>query len=375
MKNYKVIIAVLVAAGLLGWMVLRLYSNKQEIDTRATAALEVVETVVPVRTAVAAQQDVSNELTFQGAFEARKQLDIVAEAAGRLTSLRLEEGDRVGKGQAVAKIDDTSLRAQLAAAQASYDKMSKDVERFQRLREAGAVSQLQLEEVQLGLENSRTQVTGIQQQLKYTNVKSPMTGTVSTVMLEEGGFVSPGSKIATVVDISQLKMVVKVPENEVVKLRTGQPVEVRPDVYPDAVFNGRITNIAVQADAGRKYEVEIELPNPRDTPLRAGMYGSVSLKPTDSGAATALVIPRKALVGSLKDARVYVVLPNQTVELRPVQIGRTLEDQLEVTGGLAAGEKVVTTGQINLETGKKVRVLGEEAGAGAAVTALPAENE
>ena len=60
----------------------------------------------------------------------------------------------------------------MAAAQASYDKMSKDVERFQRLRDAGAVSQLQLEEVQLGLENSRTQVTGVQQQLKYTTVKS-----------------------------------------------------------------------------------------------------------------------------------------------------------------------------------------------------------
>ncbi|MCB0643311.1 MAG: efflux RND transporter periplasmic adaptor subunit [Phaeodactylibacter sp.] len=360
MKVVRTALTVIIVLGLAGLITFKLYSNKQIIDEKAQPKTE-VDTAIPVRVAQVHKLTKDNSLHLTGAFEARKELNIIAEAQGRLTNLYIQEGSSVQKGQTIAKVDDTGIRSQVATAEAALTKAQKDVERFERLAKVGAVSQLQLEEMQLNLQNVQSNLTATEQQLKYTTVRSPMTGIVKEVKVEEGSFATPGAVIATVVDVSQLKMVVKVPETDIIKVKKGQPVEIITEVYPDKVFTGNISLISVQADGGRKFDVEIELPNnDRSFPLKAGMYGNVSIQPSNGDVAeTALFVPRNAVVGSVKDAKVYVLQQDGTVQLRPVRVNEGAGEQVQILEGLQEGETVVTTGQINLSEGKAVHVLNE----------------
>lgn len=355
MQIIKNLLVAVVIIGIVGAMGYQLYANKQVIDEKAKPKAQ-VDTSVPVRTAQVEERTLNKTLSLTGAFEARKELSIIAETQGRLTQLNIQEGAQVHKGQNIAKIDDTNVRAQLATANAALAKAQKDVERFERLLDAGAISQLQLEDIRLNAQNQQSNVTNIEQMLKYTTPKSPMTGVIKEVMVEEGSFAAPGAPIATVVDISRLKMVVKVAETDIIKVKKGQIVSIQTDVYPNKTFNGKVTLIAVQADEGRKYDVEIELVNNKEFPLKAGMYGDVMITPSGK-AETGLFISRNAVVGSVKNAQVYILDQAGIAKLRAVEVGAEEGDQVRILKGLQKGETVITTGQINLSDGKKVEVI------------------
>jgi len=356
MKIVKIIIPFILILGLGMWIFSTLKANKEVINEKAQLEEEVV-TEVPVRVALVERLAIDNSLNLTGNFKARKELNIIAEAQGGISGLTIEEGQQISKGQIVAKIDDTSIQSQLATAKSSLEKAKKDVERYERLVKAGAVSQLQYEDVKLNMESAKTNVTAIEQQLKYTIVRSPMTGTVQEVKVEQGSFATPGTPIATILDVSRLKMVIKVPEIEIIKIKKGQKVEILTEVYPDHIFSGKVSLISVQADEGRKYDVEIELINNKQYPLKAGMYGTVKIEPSKE-VEYALFIPRKSLEGSVKNPQVYVI-EGAKVVLRDVAVGEIVEDQVEIKKGLEAGEKVVVTGQINLENGKRVKVINQ----------------
>jgi RND family efflux transporter MFP subunit len=359
MKYLKSIIAVLAIGGILFWMFSTLNENKETLEEKVQIREEVI-TEIPVRVAPVVQMKVDNSLKFNGTFEARKELPIIAEGQGRITQLNIKEGQQVSRGQMIAKIDDTNIQAQLTTVRASLEKSRKDVERYERLLKAGAISQQQYEEIKLGYQNAQANVTSIEQQLKYSSARAPMSGVIKEVKVEEGSFATPGSTIATVVDISRLKMIVKVDEKDIIKIREGQAVSITTDVYPDETLNGKVSLISVQADAGRKYEIEIELPNPRNTPLRPGMYGYVSIEPAEKIEKTALFIERKAIVGSVQKPMVYVLNHANEAQYKAVKIGDTKGDKVEVLSGLEKGELVVTTGQINLTDGKKALILNQD---------------
>src|SRR5206468_775472 len=153
-------------------------------------------------------------------------------------------------------------------------------------------------------------------QMKYTTVRSPMSGIISEVSVEQGSFVQPGSNIGKVVDVSRLKMVVQVSEADVVRLKKGQAVTITTDIYPEKTFPGNISLIAVQADEARRYDVEVELPNNNQYRLKAGMFGTVTMDVTEPGSeGQKLFIPRKAIIGSVKEPQVYVLNSDTTVTL------------------------------------------------------------
>ncbi|WP_338789888.1 efflux RND transporter periplasmic adaptor subunit [Bernardetia sp. MNP-M8] len=366
MKKYTTpIIALSLVIAVAVWMFLTLKSNKETIDANAAVQEDVI-TNIPVRVDKVEQISFDKNINFTGTFEARKELEIIAEAQGRITQLAIREGQQVSKNQLVAKIDDTNILAQLTSVRAVVAKAKKDVERYERLTEAGAISQQQYEEVKLNYQNAQANVTAIEQQLKYSMARSPMAGIIKEVKVEEGSFASAGTLIATVVDIEKLKMIVKVGEKEIVKIKNGQSVEITTDVYPDNIFKGTVTLISVQADAGRKYEVEIELPNPNKTPLRPGMYGNVAIDAQNKNNTqnqSGLFVARKAVVGSVQSPKIYVVNTvngQNQVSYKTVKIGKTVGDKVEIIEGLKMGETVVISGQINLSDGKTITIMNQD---------------
>ncbi len=357
-KKSKLIIPILIISAIAIIIAVVLFQNKSLINEKATATPEKV-TEIPVRIATIEQKMPDNSISLAGSFAARRTLPLIAEAQGSVIALNIEEGQNIRAGQIVARIDPTSIQANLATAQATFDNAVKNKERYQRLVDAGAISQKQFEDVALNVESAKTNVKNIQQQMKYTVIHSPMSGIVSEVKVEKGSFATPGMQLGSVVDISRLKMVVKVAEADVIKLQKGQGVSIMTDVYPDQPFSGNISLISVQADASRKYDVEVEVMNSTKLPLKAGMFGTASFTeaPKGTNSVQQLFMPRQAIVGSVQQPQVFVLNPDSTVTLRSLEVQDQSGNEVIIVKGLNASEQVITSGQINLKNGSKVRVI------------------
>jgi RND family efflux transporter MFP subunit len=345
-----IIIVVVVLVGIIGYT---LFSNKKDMIEKATAVPK--EFAIPVQTATVGGKTISNGLTATGEFKGWEEAILVAESQGSIEYLRVEEGQKISKGQIIAKVDAVSLSSQLSGAQSAYLKAEKDVARYERLLEVGAVSQSALEDVRIQRENARANIAQINQQLSFTVVKSPINGVVNKLMVEETSFVMPGNEIAEIVQVDRLKINVNVAEDNLSKIKEGQQVSIKTDVYPLETFKGKVSNISVKADASRKFQVTIEVENTQDSQLRAGLFAEVNFDALKSNEQNAMVIPREAIVGSLQNPSVYLV-KDSAVTLQKIKTGSVIDGDVVVLEGLQNGQEIVTKGIINLTEGTKIKV-------------------
>jgi RND family efflux transporter MFP subunit len=349
MNKLKTLLFVIAIAGTFGFI---LYKNKKEIDANATVKEEVKN--IPVSVAAASYKNLSESLTLIGTFEPHKDIKLVSEITGKVVKVGVEEGQFVKPGQLIAQVDNEMIRAQLIAAEANFERAQKDVVRFENLRKGNAATDIQVEDANLRLKSAESQLLTLRKQLRNTTIVAPIGGTVTTRSFELGSVLLPGTALVEITDISKLKLLVQVPEKEVVKYKEGGQINVQADVYPGVTFSGKVTLVGVKADAAHNYPVEIMVANQASQPLRAGMYGRAA-----TGVAvkdSALAIPRAALIGSVKNPQVYVVDNNKAV-LKNIRIGADSQGQVEVVSGLQAGEKVVVSGQINLENNSQVSIV------------------
>jgi RND family efflux transporter MFP subunit len=137
---------------------------------------------------------------------------------------------------------------------------------------------------------------------------------------------------------------VNVAEKDVIRLKVGEKVEVTTDVFPHDVFTGSIFSISAKGDEGHTYPVEVVLNNSKQQ-LKAGMFGRVMFTPKKVGAV--VVIPRECIVGSVKNAMLYVV-KNNVANARSVTVGNEIGTDIEILSGVQEGEQIVVNGQNNL---------------------------
>ena len=150
------------------------------------------------------------------------------------------------------------------------------------------------------------------------------------------------------------EVTLSVSENNVYQLQKGQKVNVSADIYPDMTYNGSIASISPKGSATHTYPIEIMIANTGKNPLKAGTYVNVQVDLDADG--NLLMIPRDAIVSSVKDPSVYVV-NNGIVQLTKISTGQNYDTYLAVTSGLKAGDQVVINGQINLSDGAQISVI------------------
>jgi RND family efflux transporter MFP subunit len=204
------------------------------------------------------------------------------------------------------------------------------------------------------MDNAANQVAQIRKQISDNIIKAPVSGQIVAKNIEGGEFVSPGTVIGKIVDISTLRVDVLVGEADAYKLKNGQNIKVFTELYPSRTFDGRIIFISQQADAAHNYQVQVRLPNPKDAPLKAGTFVTVDFIQPSS--APGIQIPRSALAESLQNPYVYVVQNGRALR-RPITVGRDLGNRVEVISGLQPGELIVSNGQINLTDSSAVTIV------------------
>jgi RND family efflux transporter MFP subunit len=332
----------------------KLYSNKKQLAAE-TELSQVGHAYVPVEVIVPQLETLANRLETDGIFLPAKEMFVISETVGRVLEVHKNKGDHVNEGDLIAKVDDELLRTELEATQANLAKLYKDRDRLTNLIEGEAAPRNKIEDVTLGILAAEAKEKGLKKQIANTSIKAPMTGTMGLRFIERGSVIGPGIQVAQITNLEKLFLMVKVTERDVLNVQKDQSVSVSPDVYPGVSIPGKVTNIGLRADNAFTYDVEIQVTNPNKTPLRAGMHAKASF--TFNTNRQGLTLPRKAIAGSLQDAKVYVVHDSILAELRPVKLGGIFGDKVEVISGLRPGEQVVVSGQLNLTDRARVSVI------------------
>ncbi|MGQ9806423.1 MAG: efflux RND transporter periplasmic adaptor subunit [Chlorobiales bacterium] len=341
---------ILIVGAIFGVAITILLNNKARSDEKARLS-QAVEKAVTVVVAQVTKGDLEQDLTLVGTITANNDVAIVSEIDGRVTGVAAEVGDYKQAGALLVQVDDELKLASFKSAEVAYEKAKKDYERYQSLIKDGAISDSQLEQARQAYQAAEAQFIVARRQYEDTKIKTPISGVVTERKVNVGSYLSKGALVGNVVDISRLKVKVNVAEQDVFKLKTGDEVEVRTDVYPGVVFKGKIQTIGAKGDEAHTYPVEITIPNSKENPLKAGMFGRISF--TTIGKRETLLIPREALVGSVKNPKVFVA-EAETARLRDIVVGREAGMMLEVLDGLKEGEFVVTNGQNNLKDGYRI---------------------
>jgi membrane fusion protein (multidrug efflux system) len=314
----------------------------------------------PVEVATLRRGPMEAVLRYSADLEAEQSVPVHSQSPQlrRVVQLLVEEGQHVGRGQLLAKLQDDEQRHGVARAQGQLAKARADFARQERLFEQKLISEQQFTEAKHELEQLEIALADARQAWNYTEVRAPIAGTVAVRRVKPGDAVSMDQPLFDLVDFDTLVVRIYVPERELVRVRPGQSARIFTQAMPGSTFAGTVDRVAPVVDP-KSGTVKVTVRVPHKAGLMPGMFLDVQLV-TDVRA-DALLLPKRALLLDHDQAWVYRVKPDSTVERLLVQ--PTLEDagNVEIRQGLAAGDRVVVAGQAGLKPGAKVRVLGAPA--------------
>jgi len=336
---------------------------------------------VAVRVAPVAVQDVVYKIQALGSLEAQELVRVTAEVEGAVIDVRFNEGDRVTPQTILLRIDPDRYRLEAQRAEAAHKKALADLHRAEeewKRREVLAKEQLvsaeDLARAHQDAERAAADAAAAKaawdialQNQRRSEVRPPLAGVINTRAVDTGQFVENGDVLATLVDVSRLRLRFKVSEAESLRAKEGDAVRFRVAALGDRNFEARIYHVGEVADpATRQVEVMAWVKNPGF--LKPGFFAEVAVATeTHPGA---LVVPEGAVQASERGFITYVVEDGKA-RSRPIQIGlRTGTGVVEILSGLSAGETVVVEGSDRLADGVVVQVAG--AGSNAGTAASPA---
>ena len=338
-KTIKTLSLALLSAGLLA-------SCSSSSSSKATEE-QSADTVRLVEVAPAEMRALSLSEEFTAQLEAKVINNITAQAGGRLKQLLVKVGDRVGAGQAVARMEATQAsqaQIQLADAKTNFARMDE-------LYKVGGVSKAQWEQAKSAVDQAKLAYSNA---AENTVLRSPISGFVTAKNYDNGDMTSPQLPVVVIQQIAPVKAVIGVSEQYYSYLKKGAAATLSVDALGEETFSGVVTNIFPTLDpVTHTVSTEIEVAN-KDLKLRPGMYARVHL---DFGTKEALTVPDKAIVRQAGSGARYVyVFSGGKAVYRAVELGQQQGDLYEVVSGLNAGDQVITSAPSNLKNGLSVKL-------------------
>lgn len=299
-------------------------------------------------------------IEIQGNVDTKENIVISPEYSGILTQLYVKAGQKVSKGQVLARIDDGGMSAQLAQAETQLALAKTTFERQKNLWDQKIGSEIQFLQAKTSLESQQKVVAQIKSQLNKTNVVAPFSGTIDEVMTERGKVVAPGMNLFRIVNLSNMYVTANVPENYIPQLKLGANV----DVFLNALgksYQGKVRQVGNYINPNnRTFSIEIALPNP-DNLLRPNQVAVLKIE--DYKNPKAILLPENIVQETADGSKVIYTIgsigkENTTkVTQKKIELGYTSGAFVEVKSGLTTGETVVTEGAKSLKDGITVEVI------------------
>lgn len=343
----------------------RIFDNIQTNKERAARINKGRE--VAVETSMPKRVTIQPELIFSGSLDPEWQAEVAPKVDGRIERVFVKEGDKVTKGQVLAVLEQVDIDAEVLKARAEYieaktnlRKTARDLERYEKLFQAGAVSEQTVDDYRFAHENAEAQLEaalgtlrGKESSLSGTEILAPADGIIAKRYFQEGYYAKAGNVLFAVADISTLKTVINVPEGNIDGVAVGNEARIILPAFANREIIGKITSIAPVADLpAHTFSTEVSVENTEG--LRAGVFATVRLvgEPKDN----VLTIPMHAIVMRDDQKTVYVVDEENKVSRRVLAIGYSNEEYAEVLSGLKGDEIIVTRGQNKLREGSKIKL-------------------
>ena len=344
MKRFIQISAVLAMAVTLGACAGK--GGSKAAGTPAPAGMPDPDAPVNVETTLAAYRDVPHEEVFSSTVQPYAINNIVPQSGGRIKQINVEVGDFVRSGQILAEMDAMNLDQ----ARLKLVNDSTELSRLRTLFEEGGVSQSDFEAVELAYKVSKTQYQNL---IENTILRSPISGVITARGYDKGDMYAMASPIYVVQQITPVKLLVGISESDYTKLHRGDQVTLTVDALPGREFTGKVNRIYPTIDpASHTVNAEILVTN-SDRALRPGMYARVKVTFEVNHS---IVVPDAAVQKQQGSGvrTVFVVGPENTVDIVPVTPGRHIGHEYEILEGLSEGERVVVKGHSALRNGSKV---------------------
>ncbi len=291
------------------------------------------------------KKTIRQRLTATGTLIANQTLELLSETDGRVTKIYFDLNDRVNAGQILAEVESDIKQTQVKLAELNYQKAQRDFARYEALHKNQNLSEYDLENARLQMQNAENQLFILKKQLQYTFIKSPIAGNITQKNIGLGNVLQLGTPLAKLTDISQLRLQVLLAPQDLAHVRVGTQVAVQVPTRQGENFKGFIKSIGVQSTEAGSFPVEILLQNNFKNPLLAGMNAQVTFAENESR--SLMMIPRSALV-SEKDKWTVFVLENGKPRRKTVDLGEESGEEIEIIAGLREGEILIVKGQQNL---------------------------
>lgn len=319
---------------------------------------------VPLITTFATKQEVFNHFVeLQGNVDTKQNLVIFPEFSGILSKVYVKEGQKVSKGQTLAKIDDGGLSQQIAQLQIQADLAKTTYERQERLWNQKIGSEIQFLQAKSNYEAQQKAVNQLKEQLNKTVVKAPFSGTIDDVITEQGSVVSPGqSQLFRIVSLKDMYIETDVPERYISDVVVGKNVIVEFPILGKTIdAKVRQAGNFINA-ANRTFKIEIGVPN-GSKQIKPNL--TAKLKINDYTNEKAILIPQSIISENAEGQQyVYTVIDKTDNKGKAkrvfIETGKTQGDFIEVLSGIENGNEIVEEGARSVKDGQEVKILVTE---------------
>jgi len=336
-------------------LVINACSDKSSGPARAQPAIAVTTTTVVV-------MPWSDSIEALGTAQANESVMVTAKVTETVVRVNFEDGDLVEAGQVLVDLSGRAELAGLEEAAAAFREAEQQYRRQQQLTEQKLVPASQLDTQRAAVDSARARLDATRARLSDRVITAPFSGVLGFRRVSPGTLVTPGTTIASLDDISIIKLEFAVPETFLQALAPGQEIVARSAAYPERTFRGVLRTIGSRVDpVTRAISARAEILNP-ERELRPGMLLSVRVFQPER---QALVIPEIAVVQVARDAFVYRVVADSKVERVRIEPGQRRAGELEVRAGLSAGDRIVVDGTGKLRDGALIKDVGPAASADA----------
>lgn len=336
-------------------------TNKLKQLDEAIAALDSVKKLPLVTTIMAKDTLFNHYLELQGNVETKKNIVLYPEMSGILTRIYVTQGQKVSKGQLLARIDDGGLSQQLSQVEVQAQLAKTTFDRQKRLWEQKIGSEIQFLEAKTNFEAQQNVVSQIKRQLAKTTINAPFSGVIDDIITEQGSVVSPGqTPVIRIVNLDDMYIETEVPERYISNITIGKDVEVYFPVLKKTITT-KIRQVGNYINPNnRSFMVEIGIPSNGGT-VKPNLTAKVKIN--DYTNEKAILIPQSIISENAEgDQYTYVTSDKNTeniAEARRVIIktGKTQGDLIEITEGIQNGDAVISEGARSVKDGQKVKIL------------------
>jgi membrane fusion protein (multidrug efflux system) len=286
-----------------------------------------------------------------GTARANESVTLTAKVSEIVRKVAFESGDVVQAGDVLVDLSSGAQLAGLEEARAAYQEAERQLKRSQELVARQLIAASLIDTQRAARDAAKARMDVVRAELSDRVISAPFDGVLGLRQVSPGSLVTPGTPIATLDDISVIKLDFSVPERYLAVLARGQDIAARSETWPDRDFQGKVLSVDSRVDpVTRSVTVRAEVPNP-DRLLRPGMLMSVRLFQTPRNT---LAVPEIAVLQVGLESFVFRVKDGQTAERVKVLLGSRRKGEVEVAQGLAAGDRIVTEGAVKLRDGARV---------------------